>query len=376
MRKMFLRQAILAVTLVLSGPSLAWASEVNSRALDLAGQKKYEQALTLLSQQDTSVRSGYEHRFLKARILSWSGQYSSAQRELDSLNLDFPGNPDVALALGNLAYYQSDLGTAKKYYQAVVDKYPDYQDARNGLENVRRAQSSSSADKKDWRIDGGASFTDLSEDGLESWNSQVLRAEYAPDNLAYSAAIQKYDRFGSSDIQFSAGLSDAVRGGWDWSLEGAVTPDTTFRPDFSLGGSLGRGVEMANGTLLYPNLDYRYDEYTAGGIHTLQPGVTTYFENGIVLTARLIGTFQDVEDDLLGWLAQTRLPVSDDLLVNFGYASAPEAIDGVAVTTQSYFGGLTYSVLDDLDIHLNVSHDDRENSFSRNSLNVGFTHKR
>ena len=376
MRKMFLRHAILTATLVLSGPNFAWANEINSRALDLASQKKYEQALTLLSQQDASVRSGYEHRFLKARILSWSGQYSAAQIELDSLNSDFPENPDVGLALGNLAYYQSDLGTAKKYYQAVLDKYPDYQDARNGLENVRRAQSPGPADKKDWRIDGGASFTDLSEDGLESWNSQFLRAEYAPDDLAYSAAIQKYDRFGSSDIQFRAGLADAVKGGWDWGLEGAFTPDATFRPDFSLGGRLGKGVEMANDILLYPNLDYRYDEYSATGIHTVQPGLTAYMENGIVLSGRLIGTFQDDEDDLLGWLGQARLPLSEDIIANFGYASAPEAIDGVAITTQSYFGGLSYSILDDLDIHLNVAHDDRENSFSRNSLNVGFTHKR
>ncbi len=376
MRQVVFRQVVLAATLAFALPGFAWANDVNARALDLAVQKNYQQALTLLSQQDVSVRSGYEHRFLKARILSWSGQYSAAQIELDSLIADFPGNPDVELALGNLAYYQSDLATAEKHYQAVIDKYPDYQDARTGLENVRKAKSADPVEDNHWRIDGGASFTDLSEDGLESWDDQFLRVEYTPHNLAYFGSVQKYDRFGSSDVQLRAGLSDAVRGGWDWGLEGAITPDATFRPDFSLGGRLGRGIDVNDGLVIYPNLGYQYDEYAAGGIHTIQPGLTTYFENGITLSGRLIGTLQDSEDDLLGWLVQTRLPATKKLAVNFGYASAPEAIDGLAITTESFFGGLTYAVLEDLDIHLNFAHDDRSNSFSRNSLNVGFTHKR
>lgn len=376
MRQVVFRQVVLAATLAFALPGFAWANDVNARALDLAVQKNYQQALTLLSQQDVSVRSGYEHRFLKARILSWSGQYSAAQIELDSLIADFPGNPDVELALGNLAYYQSDLATAEKHYQAVIDKYPDYQDARTGLENVRKAKSADPVEDNHWRIDGGASFTDLSEDGLESWDDQFLRVEYTPHNLAYFGSVQKYDRFGSSDVQLRAGLSDAVRGGWDWGLEGAITPDATFRPDFSLGGRLGRGIDVNDGLVIYPNLGYQYDEYAAGGIHTIQPGLTTYFENGITLSGRLIGTLQDSEDDLLGWLVQTRLPATEKLAVNFGYASAPEAIDGLAITTESFFGGLTYAVLEDLDIHLNFAHDDRSNSFSRNSLNVGFTHKR
>jgi len=280
------------------------------------------------------------------------------------------------LALGNLAFYQSDLPTAERYYQDVLAAYPDYQDARTGLDNVRRAQSAKASANKKWRIDGSASVTDLTEDGFDSWNNQFLRVEYTPDTLAYSASFQRYDRFGLSDIQLRAGLSDAVRGGLDWGIEGGFTPDSSFRPDFSAGGRLGHSFKLKNGIVLYPNLDYRYDDYSLDGIHTVQPSLTAYLDKGIVLTGRLIGTLQSAEEDQLGWLLQTRLPVVKKLEANFGYASAPEAIDGIVISTESIFGGLTYSVREDFDMHLNLAHDDRSTSFSRNSINVGFTHKR
>jgi hypothetical protein len=96
----------------------------------------------------------------------------------------------------------------------------------------------------------------------------------------------------------------------------------------------------------------------------------------MVLNGRLIATFQDDEQDLLGWLVEGRVPVAERLELRAGYADAPEAIDGLAISTQSLFGGLTYALRDDLDIHINLARDDRENSFVRNSANVGFTYKR
>jgi len=335
MRYLSFRQALLTATISLMMPSLAWANSVNTQALELANQKNYTQALNLL--------------------LSWAGQYEAAQVELDSLIKEYPGNPDVQLVLGNLAFYQSDYAVAEQNYQAIINEYPNYQDARDGLENVRKARASKQNIQKKWRLDGSVSVTDLTQDGLNDWNNQFLRAEYTPSTLAYSASIQRYDRFGLSD---------------------GFTPDSSFRPDFSAGGRLGYSIELENGIVLYPNIDYRYDDFDIDGIHSIQPGLTAYFDKGIVLTSRLIGTVQSVEDNQLGWLVQGRAPVAEKLELNLGYASAPEAIDGLAIDTESFFGGLSYAIRDDFDIHVNLAHDDRSETFSRNSLNVGFTHKR
>ena len=90
----------------------------------------------------------------------------------------------------------------------------------------------------------------------------------------------------------------------------------------------------------------------------------------------MIGTFQEIGDDNVGWLIEGRQPFTDRLQLRAGYAQAPEDINGFAITTKSLFGGVPYSVRDDLDLHLNLSRDDREDSFVRESANVSFTYKR
>jgi len=164
--------------------------------------------------------------------------------------------------------------------------------------------------------------------------------------------------------------------GWDWGLQAGFTPDADFRPDLSAGGRLGRALNKSQGAVIYPEVSYRFDDYDTGAIHTVQPGVITYFDNGFVLTGRLIATLADNRDDQIGVLASGLMPVTDRLKLSLGVANAPEAIDGVAITTQSVFGGATYSLNDGLDAFVNLSRHDRENSYVRNSINVGITHKR
>lgn len=377
MLKLSLKWMAVATILTLSSGNYAWANELHARVLKLTEQKKFEQALILLSQESAALQKGYEHRFLRAKILSWAGQYEQAQAELDSLMAQSPDNADLQFVRGNLEYYQGNFRSAERYYQTVLNQYPSYQEARTALENVRKARSSAQQNApKTWRIDSGVGLSDFNQDDLTAWNTQFLRVEYAPDTLAYHASADRYERFGTTNVQLKGGIADAVRGGWDWGVEAGFTPNALFRPKFSAGGRLGRAIDTKNGPVFYPNITYRYDDYEAGGIHNIQPSLMTYLENGIVLTGSLIGTVQDSEPDKFGWRVRGLVPASDKLDVNVGFAKAPEAINGIAVTTQSLFGGLTYAVRDDLDLHLNVARDDRENSYIRNSVNVGFTYKR
>ena len=377
MRLRALNKTALLTVLLLTLPHIALANEINAKALELAGQKNFDKALSVLSQQSSDIASGYDHRFLKARILSWAGQYGAARAELDSLMAAYPDNADLQLALGNLEYYQGRLDAAETQYSRVLNKFPNYQDARNGLENVRKARAEAAANgQQTWRIDGNLGFSDFNQDEISKWDDQFLRVEYSPNTLAYHGSVQRYKRFGTTDIQFMAGIADAVRGGWDWGLEAGFTPGATFRPELSLGLRGGRAIEMQSGVVFYPNVTYRFDDYDTGSIHNIQPGLTTYLEGGIVLSARLIATLQEAEDNQLGWLIDGRAPLTDRLQLRAGYADAPEAIDGLAISTQSLFGGLSYKVRDDLDVHVNLARDDRENSYVRNSANVGFTYKR
>jgi len=102
---MAIRHAIIAASILLCTPTSALANNVNDQALDLASNQNFRQALNLLSRQSQTEKTSYDHRFLKARILSWDGQYSAARQELASLIAAYPNNPDLHLALGNLEYW-------------------------------------------------------------------------------------------------------------------------------------------------------------------------------------------------------------------------------------------------------------------------------
>ena len=159
-------------------------------------------------------------------------------------------------------------------------------------------------------------------------------------------------------------------------MEAGFTPSASFRPDFNISGRVGRSLKSENGPVFYPSVTYRYDDYETGSIHNISPELTAYFDKGLVLTGRVISTLQDGEDDQLGWLVQGRKRVSDRVEINAGYANAPESVNGLAVSTESVFGGVTYSLREDIDVHLNLVRDDREDTYIRKGVNVGFTHKR
>ena len=360
----------------------AWASDLTLESQDIQSlitAKKFDQALDLMSQQSQGYQNTFDQKFLKARILSWKGDHRAARRALDTLMADFPGNDDVTFASGNLEYYQGNLKKADAIFTDILQRNPNYTDVAVARENVRKAQKAKRPYK--WRIDGGAGLSLFDESDLENWNNQYLRAEYAPDNVAYHAKVQNYRRFEQNNVQFEAGIADAKREDWDWGLAAGFTPSADFRPEFHIGGRVGRKIKLDNGPTLVTTLHYRYDQYTEAKIHNISPEVTAYFQNGSRLTGRVINTVQSNESDQTGWLVSGSYPVSKKWTLNGGYAKAPEAVDNpnainsLVVTTKSIFGGVSYAVSPQLDLHVNVVRDDRQDTYIRNAVNVGFTQK-
>ena len=332
-----------------------------------------------MQQKPLSEQNSFNQRFLRARVLSWKGDYGQAQTALDRLKSDFPGNDDLNFASGNLEYYQGNLQNAETIFTDILTRNPNYTDVATALENVQKAKRAKRPHT--WRIDGGAGFSTFGETDLENWNNQYLRVEYAPNNVAYHAQVQNYRRFGQNNVQFEGGIADSKRGKWDWGVAAGFTPDADFRPEFHAGGRIGRKFELDHGPTVVTTLHYRYDEYTEASIHNITPEVTAYFKNGARLTGRVINTVQSEQDNQTGWLVSGSYPVSKKWSINGGYASAPEAVetpaleDSLVITTESIFGGVSYAVSPQLDLHVNVVRDDRENTYIRNAVNVGFTQK-
>ncbi len=360
----------------------AWASDLTLESQDIQSlitAKKFDQALDLMSQQSQGHQNTFDQRFLRARVLSWKGDHREARNALDALMADYPLNDDVTFASGNLEYYQGNFKKAETIFTDILQRNPNYTDVALARENVRKAQKAKRPYK--WRIDGGASLSSFDESDLENWNNQFLRAEYTPDNISYHAQLQNYKRFGQNNVQFEGGIANSKSGNWDWGVAAGFTPNAEFRPEVHAGGRVGHKWQVDNGPTVVTTLHYRYDQFTEAKVHNISPEVTAYFQNGARLTGRVINTVQNNQDDQSGWLVSGSYPVSKNWTLNGGIARAPEAIedpagiDNLVVTTKSLFGGVTYAVTPQLDLHVNVVRDNREDTYIRNAVNVGFTQK-
>ena len=100
-----------------------------------------------------------------------------------------------------------------------------------------------------------------------------------------------------------------------------------------------------------------------------------YLDNGMVITGRLIHVLQSDVDDQTGFLISGAGPVSDRLGARLGYANAPETVGGIAIDTETVFGGLTYQISEQIELHGTYSRDDRENTFISNGVNFGITQR-
>ncbi len=343
---------------------------ISKQALDLAADSEFDQALSLISAQPASIKDSYAVRFAQARILSWSGKYLEAGQAYRSLRQDYPDDPDIRVGQSYLEYFRGNLKDAETGFNQVLTRHPGYHDARKGLSAVKRAKR----DNTPWKLDTGLSWSTFENSQNSDWSEQFVRIERRLGNVAASAKAHRYRRFDRTDNSFQFGLASHLSRPWDWHVSAGFTPDATFRPDYFGSANLGYSFKASERFSIRTNLDYRIDAYEAATIHTLSPDIGLYFDNGIALTSRLISVLQSGEDDLYGWLVSGSAPIGDNLDLRFGLAEAPDTINGEAVETDSIFAGLRWNFTDFTSINLDISRDDRENSFIRNSYSVWLSH--
>jgi len=109
-------------------------------ARNLADQKQFDKALILLGNVQEDDVPSYDVRFLKARILSWSGQHDASEYVFRGLRAEYPHDPDVMVSYGYLKYYQGQHRDAEYLFSQVLIGYPGYSDAREGLNRVRKSR--------------------------------------------------------------------------------------------------------------------------------------------------------------------------------------------------------------------------------------------
>ena len=342
-------------------------------AQELAERKRFDAALDEIEVLEKTSQSTYEARLFKAKILSWAGSYELAKTEFESLLDETPGNPDVLLAYGYWSYYQGDNKAAEIRFEKILGEYPDYQDARNGLELVQRAERASDH----LRLDIGAEISQFSRSENENWSQSFAQITRQRERQSWALRYDRYDRFSLTDDQLGVSHYRKIGNSFDVgaSVSGVINAD--FRPDTSISGVLGWTKKFKGSGLsaLRSFGTVQIDSYEDQKIISLNSGMEIYLENGMLISGTLITVKPEDMDRRYGYLARISAPVTEKFDIAVGFANSPETINAVVVRTETIFGSVAYKLSDDLTVRLSVGRDDRENSYIRESLNVGLSRK-
>ncbi len=126
---------VFGVSFAAMGQSMVYPdlTQTLETAQNLAGEKQFSLALATLEASNPADKDEYEYRFLRARILTWSGNYVAAGQAYDSLLKEFPNNYDVMVSFGYLEFFRGNLSSAESQFNKVIAANPGYLDAYEGL---------------------------------------------------------------------------------------------------------------------------------------------------------------------------------------------------------------------------------------------------
>jgi tetratricopeptide (TPR) repeat protein len=350
------------------------AQSIN-KATELAKQEKYEDALRILTEEESKNPKEFDLLIAQVRIFSWMGNYTKAEQVLGKLGEGKDKNVDVILLKANLAYYKHEYTDAIKLYQEVLKTAPNYNDAKIGLAQTQKAQVNiaTPSDAYKWQIDLGYEHSSFSRVPQSEWNQEMLQITHFMDQnkTAVYGKINLYDRFKQTDYEYEAGITHIFKDYLNGYTLAALSPDPDFRPESKIaaGGAFRAIGREYLPTPLWITLDSQYDTYSTTRIITNIPGVRLELPYGWSISSRMIAVKPTNAQLLYGRDLRIGGVVNDRLNFYAGYANAPETVDAVTVRTISYFGGLALNVRPDTILRIGYSHDDRENSYIRQGVN-------
>lgn len=372
-----MKMLLLPLLAVLSMPvatSAATIEETLTQSRALAQSQQYDEALELLERSEKKYPKNGELVLMRARILSWQGKNDAAQTELSRLNAKEQRNPDVILLQASMAYQRGDHAQAERLYRQILEKKPEYTDAREGLEQVKRAQAAPEAVAYRWQLDAGYEHSDFSRVPQASWSQEFIQLTHFLPNrkTALHGKIARYEQFRDVDSEYELGVDHAITPYATMYALGHLVSDADFRPEQRLaGGGALRIIGPKDGLVpLWVTLDSRYDVYATTKVRNVNPGLRIEPWDGWALATRFITVDDDASKRVYGNDYRLDGTITDNWRFYLGYADAPETVAGVTVDTTTYFGGVSVDATPQTVLRAGYARDDRENSFIREIVNV------
>lgn len=264
-------------------------------AQDATARDKHAEAATLLAEWLALHPDDAPARFLRARVLSWNGNYSESLVEFDILLQAYPSSIDYVLGKGRSLLWSGQWAEAAAHLEFSRQLQPEnkqiwqleLQALRAGNEPLaeQRAQElvvrareqfpdatwlteapgrEAIANSRYLQMDIGLTRESLSN-GLPDWSSASIRMDYHlnPRHVVYGY-FRQVQRFNQSDAEMSIGTVVPVAENWIAGIDVSHAPGAAVLPVYAAsarlehilngGWGIGIGVRHASYTNTYSDV--------------------------------------------------------------------------------------------------------------------------
>lgn len=302
--------------------------------------------------------------------LSAAGQWQEARAAFEQAVMLAPAYADAHRGLARLAFWRGDLDEAGQ--RLATARALDPRNEETALLERQVALARAASDRS-WRLDIGASASDLSG-ALPSWKEGSVRLsrKVSPD-VRLAAAVRAAERFGASDRYFEVRLDyqldPKIRA---WLFAGS-TPSADFLPETALG--VGASVKAGDGKgWLGPAVlsgEIAYFHYRDDDVVRLNPAVQLYlFQGRAWVTLHAIITSSAKAGWTGGHVARGDLQLNDRLRIFVGHGDAPDLSDGQIIPSRSLFGGIALAISDRVSAVLSLTRTELKGAYRRNDAGL------
>ena len=365
-------------------------------------EQRFAEALETLERGLVLAPEYTDLRIAIARINSWQGKSDEAISLVEQILADQPNNVGALNLRARVAYYVGDMERAERMFSSVLEQQPENLEALLGLADVnaaqgkydlaesqyRRAQtidpmSAEVAERLSrerprtllWQLDTSGSYSWFSRDSRPSWRESFNQISYrVSPNTVVHGRVELSERFDRTDTYLQAGMDHRISDRSSGYVYLGLTPSADFRERRALlgGGAIRLRPGQEEPIVTVVTIDAKQAAYSSGDVTTIKPGLQLYFLAGrLWLSGQWINTWDETDRHVSGWSVRVDGQASERVRLYAGLADAPETEANRTVDTRSIFGGAIMGFTPQLSTRFDYAHEDRENAYIRESVNVG-----
>jgi YaiO family outer membrane protein len=368
----------------------------------LAFQDHLSDALTVIDAALRTYPNDLQLQIGKARVLSYHGRYSESLQWVQKVLDVQPGNTEALILAARINYYGQQLDRARELYILALGKKPDNLEGLLGLYDVElaagnhetasaildraaaaepenadvslRRERPVSAPAYRHEFTSGLMVSDFDVSGLRRWHDKSSEYRYRFENgNQFYLRNEHLHRFGSHDSLGEVGLLLNQGSSFPAEVAFAYGSDAEFSPKQQV--RLATTLPLLKGTTeVGPSmleLGYSHAEYRTGEVDTYRLGISHYFRDfdGWLNTGAL-WVVDETGKGSTGWTTNMNWQATSKLRLGVGYADAPETENNVTTDTRSHFVYARYQLFDNLALRLDGSRNERERSYTRETVSL------